>query len=137
MDDSNKDSVFTKIINGEVPAQKVYEDEHTLAIMDIFPIQEGMIVVFPKKQVANFEDLPEQTAIAVMKTAHKAMKALREIYPSKAKITLQIAGFQTPDHAHMTVYPATNNKEYHAEPPSIQSDHDELEKIAEKVRRSI
>jgi len=132
-----QDSVFTKIIKGDIPSHKVYEDEHTMAIMDIFPIQPGMVVVFPKEQVANFEDLSEETAGAVMSTTHKIMKALRKLYPDKAKIALQIAGFQTPDHAHMTVYPAANAEEYHAKPPTAEPDHDKLEAQAEKLRSKL
>ena len=132
-----KDSVFTKIINGDIPCIKVYEDEDTMAIMDIFPVQEGMVVVFPKKQIRNVEDLDDNTAAKVMQTVHKIMKALRKQYPDATKIAVQVAGFQTPDHAHFTVYPANTVEEFHAPSPTAATDRATLEPLAQSLRNKL
>ncbi len=129
------DSVFTKIIKGELPCHKVYEDEHTIAFMDIYPSQEGMVVIVPKQQIPNFEDLPSELFNAVFETTHKIMRALRTIYPDKKKITAHIAGFNTPDHAHLTVFPADTGEEFLAHSPEEQAQAEELSMIAEKLRR--
>src|SRR5688572_12909047 len=65
------DSVFTKIINGDIPSHKVYEDELVLAFMDINPVQPGMILVIPKKQIDHFTDLPDEDYQAVMAAVKK------------------------------------------------------------------
>ncbi len=130
-------SIFTKIINGEIPCHKVYEDEQTIAFMDIYPIQEGMVVVVPKQQIPNFEDLPSEVAHAVMNTTQKVMKALRTTYQGKKKICVHIAGFNTPDHAHLTVFPADTGEEFLSHSPTEQADAEELTKIAQKIRENL
>ena len=64
-----EDSIFTKIIKGEVPSHKVYEDEKTLAFMTISPVREGHTLVIPKVQVDQFIDVPDEDYEAVWRTA--------------------------------------------------------------------
>lgn len=126
-------SIFTKIINGELPCHKVYEDEDTFAFMDIHPIQPGMIVVIPKQQIDNFEDLPDELMAAVMRTVKKLMHALRGVYPDKKKIALQIEGLEVP-HAHVKIFPVDSGAEFHAPPQEGEPNHQELSVLAEKIR---
>ena len=65
------DCIFCKIVAGEIPSHKVYEDDHTLAFLDIFPASEYHTLVIPKKHYVNMFDIPEGEAVAIMKTIKK------------------------------------------------------------------
>jgi histidine triad (HIT) family protein len=67
-----EDSIFTKIIKGDVPAHKIYEDEHTIAFLDIHPAKPGHTLVVPKEQTDHIWDLTEEAYQAVMVTCRKA-----------------------------------------------------------------
>lgn len=128
-------SVFTKIINGEIPCHKVYEDDQTFAFMDIEPIQPGMVLVVPKEQIDNFEDLSDDLVAALMITAKKIMKSLRMVYPDKKKIGVQIEGLEVP-HAHVKILPINTGEEFHAR-PSKDINHEELADLAVKIRSNL
>ena len=130
---SMEPSVFTRIINGEIPCHKVFEDELTIAFMDINPIQPGMVVVVAKQQIDNFEDLPDDLFCAVMLKTKKVMKALRKTFPDKKKIAVKIEGLDVP-HAHATVFPIDSGSDFTASPPSGDPNHEELAQLAEKIR---
>jgi len=129
-------SIFTKIINGEIPSHKVYEDELTLAFMDIHPLQPGMVLVISKEQIANIEDLSEQTYGAVMATAHKVMRALRKTYPHKLKIAVQVEGLDV-QHVHVKLFAFNTPEEFHAKAPTTEPDHAQLASLAEKIRSNL
>ena len=71
------DSIFTKIINGDIPSHKIYEDEDTFAFLDISPITPGHTLVVPKKQVESLWDLDDDTYQKVMATAKKIAEYMR------------------------------------------------------------
>jgi len=71
------DCVFCKIIEGKIPSYKVYEDEKTLAFLDINPANPGHTLIVPKEHFANMEDAPEEVICAVMKTAKIVGKAIK------------------------------------------------------------
>jgi histidine triad (HIT) family protein len=129
-------SIFTRIINGDIPCHKVYEDEQTLAFMDIHPIQPGMVLVIPKRQIDNFEDLPDELLQAVMLTTKKIMLSLRRVFPDKKKIGLQIEGLDVP-HAHVKIFPVNTGAEFHAYASETDPNHNELEQLAVKIRSHI
>jgi histidine triad (HIT) family protein len=131
-----EESIFTKIINGEIPCHKVYEDELTFAFMDIYPIQPGMVLVISKEQIANIEDLPEDIYTAVMATSRKIIRALRKTYPDKFKIAMQVEGLDV-QHVHVKLFPIDNPTEFHAIAPTTDPNHVELEQIAEKIRSNL
>lgn len=129
-------SIFTRIINGEIPCHKVYEDDKTLAFMDIHPVQLGMVLVIPKEQIANVEDLPKDLYLAVMATVYKIIQAQRSVFPDKLKIAIQVEGFDV-QHMHVKLFPINNPQEFHASATTSEPNHDELEKIAEKLRKAL
>jgi len=129
-----EDSVFTKIIKGEIPSHKVYEDEKTLAFMDIYPVQPGMTVVIPKVQVEDFYDLPDDYYTALMATVKKVGTRLHEVFPDKKRITVQIEGLDVP-HVHAKLYPVNDAKELFNEPDtSAEPDHAALAAMAERLK---
>jgi histidine triad (HIT) family protein len=126
------DSVFTKIIRGEIPSYKIYEDELTLAFLDIHPKTPGHTLVVPKKEVDQFQDLPDLDYEAVMRTTKKVAKRLKEVL-GPARVGLEVMGMDVP-HAHVHVFPFNNMQEYrrivdmNAEP-----DHTALAEMAKKL----
>jgi diadenosine tetraphosphate (Ap4A) HIT family hydrolase len=85
-----EDSIFTKIIKGDIPCHKVYEDKLTLAFLDIHPIQPGHTLVIPKKQVASLWDLDEDDYRAVMATTKKVAERLREVFADKTHVAMKL-----------------------------------------------
>ena len=98
-----QDSVFTKIIKGEIPCHKIYEDEAVFAFLDIHPKQPGHVLVVPKKQVEFVWDLPAQDYAALMAGAQKIGQHIREIL-QPSYVGLMVEGLGVP-HAHVHVFP--------------------------------
>lgn len=129
------DSIFTKIVKGEIPCHKVYEDDKTLALMDIYPVTPGMTLVVTKNQVANFEDLDDETYAALWATVKKVSKKLRSTFPDAKKIAVQVEGFDIPDHAHVKLFPLITGEELKAHPDfSAEPDHAALSAMAERLK---
>jgi histidine triad (HIT) family protein len=128
-----KESIFTKIIKGEIPCHKIYEDDKTLAFLDIHPVQLGMVLVVSKMQVANFMDLPEEDYIALWQTIKKVARHLRECFPQKKRIGVQVEGLDV-DHVHVKLFPIDNGEEFRKEPDfSVEPDHNALAEMAKKL----
>lgn len=127
-----QDSIFTKIINGEIPSHKIYEDEQTYAFLDIHPVTLGHTLVVPKQQVAFVWDLDDATYQAlqasVKKIAHHLRSALGVPYVGE-----QIIGVDVP-HAHVHLIPFTTVAEYrHVPDMATESDHAALAQLAERL----
>ena len=129
------DSIFTKIIKGEVPSHKVYEDDKTLAIVDIAPIQPGQVVVVPKKQVGFVWDLEDEDYTALMLTVKKVGRKIREVFPEKERVGVMIEGLEVTDHAHVKVFPFSSG-EYRNLPSGDEPDHVALAALADRLRIS-
>ncbi len=131
-----KKSIFTQIINGQIPCHKVYEDSKTFVFMDINPIQPGMVLVVPKLQIENYEDLPQEDLTALFITCQKISRAQRKIFPDKKKMSMQIEGLDVP-HVHVKLFPINSAAEFHARMPTSPPNHDELAKIADKLQTAL
>jgi histidine triad (HIT) family protein len=130
-----EDSIFTKIIKGEIPSHKIYEDERSFVILDIYPIQPGQVLVVPKKQVGFVWDLEDEDYQAVMATAKKVAGRLREVFPDKQRIAMHIEGLDIVDHAHVKVFPFSTDEEFrHVPNKDTEPDHAALAAIAEKLK---
>jgi histidine triad (HIT) family protein len=128
------DSVFTKIIKGEIPSHKVYEDPKTLAFMDIYPIQPGMVVVIPKIQVADFYNLNDDDYQALWATVKKVATKMKEVFPNKRKIGIQVEGLDV-EHVHVKMFPVDSGAEFHAkQDTSSEPNHKQLAKMADKLK---
>ena len=128
------DSIFTKIINGDIPAHKVYEDEKVLVFMDIHPIQPGQVLVIPKAQVGFIWDLIPEDYQALMSIVQKVGQRIREVFPDKARVGVMIEGLDVTDHCHVKVFPFSNEDEYRNVPDASQEpDHSALAAIAQKL----
>ena len=98
-----EDSIFTKIIKGELPAAKVYEDEDVIAFMALHAVNPGHILVVPKEQVDHFHHLSDELMAKVMKVGKKVAEALEKTYDA-GRVGMSVIGFEVP-HAHLHVMP--------------------------------
>lgn len=127
-----QESVFTKIVKGEIPCHKVYEDDSTLAFLDIHPVQSGHVLVIPKKQVEFVWDMDEELYAAVMATAKKVAQRLREVL-NAPYVGEQIVGVDVP-HAHVHVIPFSTVQEFRNLPDmSAEPDHAALAEMAKRL----
>lgn len=126
-------SIFTRIINGEIPCHKVYEDETTFAFMDIRPVTPGMVVVASKEQTDNFEELSTDMYVGLWLSVQKVTKALKGVFPDAAKVAVHVEGLEVA-HAHVKLFPFSIVADFHASAPDTEPDHEELAKISEKIR---
>ncbi len=96
-------SIFTKIINGEIPCHKVYEDDSTIAFLTIDPVRDGHTLVVPKKQVDQYIDLPDEEYDALWRTVKKVAAKIREV-TGRERVGVVIKGVDVP-HAHVHLIP--------------------------------
>ena len=127
-----EDCILCKIVTGEVPSHRIYEGENTLAIMDIHPIKEGHVLVFPKKHTETFEQMDEGEFCEVMRTAHKVSKRIKEVL-SPSRVGVLIEGFDVA-HAHVKVVPIENEVELrHIPNMKAEPDHEALTNMASRL----
>ena len=96
-------SIFTKIVNGEIPAWKVAEDENFFAFLDIFPVAKGHTLVIPKKEVDYLFDLDDQTYIGLQLFAKRVAIGIQKAIPCQ-KVGVMVLGLEVP-HAHIHLVP--------------------------------
>lgn len=128
-------SIFTKIINREIPAHIIYEDDDTLAFLDIRPASEGHALVVPKQQIDHFDDLDDKVYQAVMRTVKAVSKQMRNAL-NPQRVGLVVFGFDVP-HAHVHVIPLYEGNEIaikHADPS--EATDEQLKAVAEKLAQN-
>ena len=129
------ESVFSKIIRGEIPCHKVYEDDKTFAFLDIHPKTDCHVLVVPKVQVDEFQDLADEDYTALMQAVKKVANRLKEVYPDK-RVGLQVFGIDVP-HVHIHVFPFGSAAEYRKpQNMAAEPDHTRLAEVAKKLRFS-
>lgn len=127
-------TLFTQIINGDIPSHQVYEDDKTFAFMDINPVRPGHVLVITKAEVVTFEQLNEADYSALMATVQKIAKKIKqELQP--ARVGVIIEGFDVP-HVHVKLIPINNEAELRQTPEAKEPDHTALAATAERLRIS-
>jgi len=119
------DSIFSKIIKGEIPAHKVYEDDKTLAFLDIHPETPGHTLVVPKIEVDKIYELPDEYYIAIWNTARKIAAKLEKV--SGQRSFMKVVGTDVP-HAHIHVF--SLDPEHPPIPQPTQASDDDLAQMA-------
>ena len=120
-------SIFSKIVAGEVPCYKIYEDEKNLAFLDIHPTTKGHTLVIPKVEVDKIYDLSEEDYTSLMLAAKKVAKHMEEVLG--ARTLMRVVGTDVP-HAHIHLEPYDETWYYGRE---IELTDDEFKEIQEKL----
>lgn len=128
-------SIFTKIVNGDIPSYKVAEDENFYAFLDIFPLAKGHTLVIPKKEVDYLFDLDEETFIGLQRFARKVALALKEAVPCK-RIGVAVLGMEVP-HAHIHLVPMQSELDLNFSNPKKKFTPEEFEEIRSKIEQKI
>ncbi|MCI0750646.1 MAG: HIT family protein [Flammeovirgaceae bacterium] len=127
-------SIFTKIINRELPAHIVAEDDTFLAFLDITPLVMGHTLVVPKKEVDYLFDIEDETLAAMNLFAKKVAGAVRKAIPCK-RIGVAVIGLEVP-HAHVHLVPMNSADDLNFTRHKLRPTQEELAKVAEKIRSS-
>ena len=130
-DDNN---IFAKMLDGDIPYHKVYEDDKTLAFMDIMPQAEGHVLVIPKQKAVDLADLEPEYASAVLMTSKKVMQAQRQVFEREGIIQMQLNGAQagqTVFHYHIHLIPSSIHElGRHA---AVMADQEQLANLAKQL----
>ena len=126
------DSIFTKIIKGEIPCYKIAEDDRFIAFLDVFPIKKGHTLVVPKAQIDYLFDLDDSLLSDLMifskKVAQKMQKAI-----SCERIGVAVIGLEVP-HAHIHLVPLDTVGDIDFSQPKLQLSAKEMTEIADSIR---
>jgi len=128
-------SIFTKIINGEIPCHKIGETKECFAFLDIAPIRKGHTLVIPKKEIDYFYDLEDETMSAVMLFSKQVAGAIERTFPCK-RISVVVAGLEVP-HAHVHLIPMNAISDIDFSQPKLTFTHPELALMAEQIRSNM
>ncbi len=128
-------TIFTKIINGEIPAYKVAEDENYLAFLDVFPLKPGHALVIPKLENDYIFDLDDAQLAGLMVFAKKIAKGIRKVIPCK-RIGVAVIGLEVP-HTHIHLIPMEHVGDMNFANPKMKIAPEEMQIIAEKIRTQI
>ncbi len=137
----DQDNIFTKIISGDMPCVKVFEDEHTLAFMDVFPQTRGHVLVIPKnEQTRNILDVSGETLGYVMVTVQKVSRAVNTALKPDGITITQFNGApagQTIFHLHVHILPRYKDVQNAPHASGKMADMDELEMLAEQINKAL
>ncbi|AKA34752.1 HIT family protein [Flagellimonas lutaonensis] len=127
-------SIFTKIINGEIPCYKIAEDEHHFAFLDINPNSKGHTLCVPKKEVNKIFDLDESDYMGLMAFSRKVAKAIEATVPCE-RVGMMVIGLEVP-HVHVHLIPLHSMKDATFQ-HKVEITEEEFEEVAEKIRSAI
>jgi histidine triad (HIT) family protein len=124
-------TIFTKIVNGEIPCFKVLEDEFHLAFLDISPLKKGHVLVVPKKETDYIFDMQDEELSKLMVFAKKVAAKIKKAFPCE-KVGVAVIGLEVP-HTHIHLIPLQAVSDINFERPKLVVDKLELAEIAEKI----
>jgi len=128
-------SIFTKIVNGEIPAYKVAEDENYLAFLDIFPVAKGHVLVIPKKEVDYLFDLDDELYLGLQLFAKKVAVGLKKAIPCE-KVGVLVLGLEVP-HAHIHLVPMKNEADLLNFSKKLKFTPSEFQEITKLISQNI
>ena len=128
-------SLFSKIVNGDIPAYKVAEDESHLAFLDIYPLAYGHVLVIPKKQIDYIFDMDSDEYLALFRFTKKVAKAMDDVIFCD-RIGIAVIGLEVP-HVHIHLVPLNNVSDINFEKDKLSFSKEKMYDIALKIRASI
>lgn len=124
-------SIFTRIINGEIPCHKIAEDERFLAFLDVMPLVAGHTLVVPKQEIDYIFDMPDELLADMMVFAKKIAPAIKQAVPCK-RIGVCVIGLEVP-HAHVHLVPMNSVQDINFSQPKLKPSQEELAATASKI----
>ena len=128
-------TIFSKIVNGEIPSYKIAEDENYYAFLDINPLQKGHTLVIPKIEDDYIFNLDEKTYAGLMLFARRVALALKEAIPCQ-RVGVAVLGMEVP-HVHVHLVPMQSEKDMLFSNPKLQLDSDEMARIASLIASKV
>ncbi len=128
-------TLFTKIINREIPGRFVYEDEHCVAFLTVAPIRQGHTLVVPRAEIDSWLDAPADLTAHLFQTAQKVGQAIQRAFPCQ-KVGMMVAGLEVPHlHIHLTPIDRIDDMDF-----ALQNSHataEDLDAAAEAIRSAL
>ena len=128
-------SIFTKIIQGEIPSYKIAEDENYYAFLDINPLAKGHTLIVPKKETDYLFDLDDDLLAGMSVFSKKVAWAIENVIPC-ARIGVAVLGLEVP-HAHIHLIPINSETDISFSKPKLKLSDEEFRKIAERIRMAL
>jgi histidine triad (HIT) family protein len=128
-------SIFSKIVQGEIPCHKIAEDDQFLAFLDVMPLVEGHTLVIPKQEIDYVFDLDPEVLAGLMKFAQRIAPAIKKAIPCK-RIGVAVIGLEVP-HAHVHLVPLNRMLDINFSQEKLKLSQESLAKTAELIRSFI
>jgi len=128
-------TIFTKIVEGEIPAYKVAEDEKYLAFMDVSPVAKGHTLVIPKKEIDYLFDIDDELYAGLQLFAKKVAVGLKKAVPCK-KVGVLVLGLEVP-HAHIHLIPMQDENDVLNFKDKVKMEEDEMMELSKKIAENI
>jgi histidine triad (HIT) family protein len=128
-------TIFTRIINGELPGRFIHRDDRAVAFLSIAPLRPGHTLVVPVAEVDHWIDAPPELNAHLMAVAQRVARAQQEVF-APAKVALLIAGLEVP-HLHLHVVPISSEGDLHFENATTDVPGAELDDVADRLRAAL
>jgi histidine triad (HIT) family protein len=128
-------SVFTRIINREIPGHILAEDDRFVAFLDVFPLVPGHTLIVPRNETDYLFDLDDETLGAISVFAKKIARAIKKAVPCK-RIGIAVIGLEVP-HAHIHLVPMNSVGDINFTSPKLKPSQEELQAVAAKIRSAL
>ena len=126
-------TLFSRIINGEIPSYKIAENEKFFAFLDIFPLREGHVLVIPKVEVDNLFDLDDSYLSEMLTFAKPIAKAIEKAFHCN-RCGISVIGLEVP-HAHVHLIPINSSNDLNFTQPKLKAADKDLAAVQEKILR--
>lgn len=127
-------SIFTKIINGEIPSYFLAENDYCFSFLDIKPLAKGHALVIPKMELDYFFDLPDEVLTQLMMFSKRMTHAIKQTVPC-TKIGMSVIGLEVP-HAHIHLVPLNAISELNFSNPRLQFTEVEYKNLASEIQKN-
>ena len=128
-------TVFTRIVNGEIPSYKVAENDKFYAFLDINPVTKGHTLVIPKEEIDYIFDMDSKELSDLFVFAQTVAKGIKKVIPCK-RIGVAVLGLEVP-HAHIHLIPLVSEGDMDFKKPKLKLEHEEMVSIASAIAAAI
>lgn len=127
-------TIFTKIINGDIPSYKVHESDRFLAFLDISPLKAGHTLVVPKQEIDYLFDLPNDFLSDILIFSKEVARKIESVIECE-RIGVSVIGLEVP-HAHVHLIPMNSVSDMNFAKPKLELDQEYMKDLAEKIRQA-